>query len=141
MARNTNTASARKSSSGSKSEETMLKDLFIDELKDIYWAEKNLVKALGKMQKSATSEELSVAFQDHRAVTEEHVTRLEQVFDMLELAPRAKKCEAMAGLIEESNNVLEELPKGTAVRDAGLIIGGQKVEHYEIAAYSSLVQL
>ena len=124
-----------------KSEETMLRELFIDELKDIYWAEKHLTKALPKMKKASTSDELASAFEDHLAVTEEHVTRVEQVFEMLDMTARAKKCEAMEGLVVEAQNIIEELPKGTAVRDAGLIIAGQKVEHYEIAAYGSLVQL
>jgi ferritin-like metal-binding protein YciE len=146
MPRNTSSTGTKKAtkSSGSsnmKSEETMLKELFIDELKDIYWAEKHLTKALPKMKKGATSEELANAFDEHLAVTEEQIGRLEEVFEMLDMTPRAKKCEAMAGLVEEANSIMEDLPKGTAVRDAGLIIAGQKVEHYEIAAYGSLVQL
>lgn len=142
MPRN-NTAGNKKSSGAStaKSEETMLKELFIDELKDIYWAEKHLTKALPKMKKAATSEELANAFDEHLAVTEEHVSRVEQVFEKLDMTARAKKCEAMDGLVQEAQNLIEELPKGTAVRDAGLIIAAQKVEHYEIAAYGSLVQL
>jgi ferritin-like metal-binding protein YciE len=134
-------ATATKGATAGKSEETMLKELFIDELKDIYWAEKHLTKALPKMKKAATSEELANAFDEHLAVTEEQIGRLEEVFEMLEMTPRAKKCEAMEGLVEEAQGIIEDLPKGTAVRDAGLIIAGQKVEHYEIAAYGSLVQL
>jgi ferritin-like metal-binding protein YciE len=136
-----NGATASKGASSQKSEETMLKELFIDELKDIYWAEKHLTKALPKMKKAATSEELANAFDEHLAVTEEQIGRLEEVFEMLDMTPRAKKCEAMEGLVEEAQGIIEDLPKGTAVRDAGLIIAGQKVEHYEIAAYGSLVQL
>ena len=94
-----------------------------------------------KMKKASTSQELANAFEDHLAVTEQHVTRVEEVFDLLDMTPRAKKCEAMSGLVEEAQQIIEDLPKGTAVRDAGLIIAGQKVEHYEIAAYGSLVQL
>jgi ferritin-like metal-binding protein YciE len=124
-----------------KSEETMLKELFVEELKDIYWAEKHLTKALPKMKKAATSEELANAFDEHLAVTQEQVGRVEQVFELLDMAPRAKKCEAMDGLVKEAQEVIEELPKGSAVIDAGLIIAAQKVEHYEIAAYGSLVQL
>jgi ferritin-like metal-binding protein YciE len=143
MPRNTSTSGTKKSTASStgKSEETMLKELFVDELRDIYWAEKHLTKALPKMKKAATSEELANAFDEHLAVTEEHVARVEQVFEMLEMTARAKKCEAMEGLVVEAQNLMEELPKGTAVRDAGLIIAAQKVEHYEIAAYGSLVQL
>jgi len=124
-----------------KSEETMLRELFIDELKDIYWAEKHLTKALPKMQKAATSPDLATAFAEHLQVTQNQIERVEQVFDLLDMPARAKKCEAMSGLVKEAQELMEELPKGTAVRDAGLIIAGQKVEHYEIAAYGSLVQL
>lgn len=124
-----------------KSEETMLRELFLDELKDIYWAEKHLTKALPKMKKAATSQELANAFEQHLTVTQGQIGRIEQVFEMLEMPARAKKCEAMDGLVTEAQNLMDELPKGTAVRDAGLIIAAQKVEHYEIAAYGSLVQL
>jgi ferritin-like metal-binding protein YciE len=134
-------ASQKTAKSGTKSEETMLKELFIDELKDIYWAEKHLTKALPKMRKAATSEELANAFEQHLAVTEGHVERVEQVFEALDMTARAKKCDAMDGLVTEAQSLIDELPKGTAVRDAGLIIAAQKVEHYEIAAYGSLVQL
>jgi ferritin-like metal-binding protein YciE len=118
-----------------------LKELFIDELKDIYWAEKHLTKALPKMAKAATSEELRGAFEDHLEVTMTQIERLEEVFELLEIPARAKKCEGMEGLVKESQSIMEEMPKGTAARDAGLIISAQKVEHYEIAAYGSLVQL
>ncbi len=124
-----------------KDEKTLLHELFVDELKDIYWAEKHLTKALPKMAKAATSEELRSAFEEHLVVTEEQIGRLEEVFELLDMPARAKKCEAMEGLVKESQNVIEEMPKGTAARDAGLIISAQKVEHYEIAAYGSLVQL
>jgi ferritin-like metal-binding protein YciE len=123
------------------SEETMLKELFIEELKDIYWAEKHLTKALPKMKKAATSEELANAFDEHLTVTQKQIERLEKVFELLDLTARAKKCEAMEGLVKEAQQVIEELPKGSSVIDAGLIISGQKVEHYEIASYGSLVQL
>ena len=143
MPRNTSTSKSKKSSGGAsaQSEETMLKELFIEELRDIYWAEKHLTKALPKMMKAATSEELAAAFEEHLAVTEQQIERVEQVFEMLELTPRAKKCEAMDGLVREGQNVIQDMPKGSAVIDAGLIISAQKIEHYEIAAYGSLVQL
>lgn len=143
MPKNTGTSKSKKSSGSStmRSEETMLKELFIDELKDIYWAEKHLTKALPKMKKAATSQELAAAFEDHLAVTQNHVERAEKVFELLDMTARAKKCEAMDGLVREAQEVIEELPKGSAVIDAGLIISAQKVEHYEIAAYGSLVQL
>ncbi|MGV3530538.1 MAG: ferritin-like domain-containing protein [Flavisolibacter sp.] len=143
MATNTGRTAApkKKAATSTKTEETMLRELFIDELKDIYWAEKHLMKALPKMQKGSTSQDLAAAFEDHLKVTEKQVARVEKVFEMLDMTPRAKKCEAMEGLVKEGQEVMEELPKGSSVRDAGLIISAQKVEHYEIAAYGSLVQL
>src|SRR3954468_5781368 len=119
----------------------MLEKFFIDELKDIYWAEKHLVKALGKLSKQATTDELQQAFEDHAAATEEHVSRLEQVFEMFGKKAQAKKCEAMDGLTKEAEGLLEDTEDGSMTRDVGLIISAQKVEHYEIATYGSLVQL
>ena len=119
----------------------MLEKFFIDELKDIYWAEKHLVKALGKLSKQATTDELQQAFEDHAAATEEHVSRLEQVFEMFGKKAQAKKCEAMDGLTKEAEGLLEDTEDGSMTRDVGLIIAAQKVEHYEIATYGSLVQL
>lgn len=121
--------------------ESMLKDLFLDELRDIYWAEKHLVKALPKMQKAATSEQLATAFEDHLAVTQEQVARLEQVFGLLGEKPRGKKCEAMEGLVKEAESVIEDTEEGTSTRDVGLIMGAQKIEHYEIASYGGLAQV
>ncbi len=111
--------------------------LFMDELKDIYWAEKHLVKALPKMQKAATSSELIDAFADHLALTKGHVTRLEEVFELMGAKPVAKKCEAMDGLVTEAQELISE-EEESSVLDAGLIIAAQKVEHYEIATYGSL---
>lgn len=112
---------------------------FVDELKDIYWAEKHLVKALPKMQKAANSKELAQAFEKHTAETQTHIETLEKAFASLEEKPVAKKCDAMAGLLEEANGIIEETEKGTMIRDAGLILAAQKVEHYEIATYGTLV--
>ena len=117
------------------------KDFFIDELKDIYWAEKHLTKALPKMKKAASAALLSNAFANHLDATLQHINRLEQVFAILGKKPVAKKCEAMAGLIEEANSIIEETEKGTHLRDVGLVIAAQKVEHYEIATYGGLAQL
>jgi ferritin-like metal-binding protein YciE len=143
MPKSSSTAKTKKATQkySAQEEESLLKDLFIDELKDIYWAEKHLTKALPRMMKAATSEELAAAFEEHLSVTENQISRLEEVFGLLDMASRAKKCEAMEGLVKEGQNVIEEQPKGTAARDAGLIISAQKIEHYEIAAYGSLVQL
>lgn len=121
--------------------ESMLQELFLDELKDIYWAEKHLVKALPKMKKAATSEALATAFDDHLAVTQEQVARLEQVFELLGEKPRGKKCEAMEGLVKEAESVIEDTEEGSSTRDVGLIIGAQKIEHYEIASYGGLAQV
>ena len=118
---------------------SQLEKLFTDTLKDIYWAEKQLTKALPKMQKNATTDELKAAIEEHLTQTEEHVSRLEQVFEMCGKKAQAKKCEAMEGLIEEGNEIVEETEKGTMTRDAGIIMAAQKVEHYEIATYGCLV--
>jgi ferritin-like metal-binding protein YciE len=130
-----------RASSLQQDEASLLRELFLDELRDIYWAEKHLTKALPKMLKGATSQELASAFQSHLGQTEEQIVRLEQVFETIGERARAIKCEGMEGLVMEGQKVMEDTPKGTAVRDAGLIISGQKIEHYEIAAYGSLVQL
>lgn len=119
----------------------MLQKYFYDSLKDIYWAEKHLTKALPKMSKKATSEELVSALEEHLEVTEEHIARLEQVFELLGKKAQAKKCEAMEGLTKEAESVMEETEDGSSTRDVGIIISAQKVEHYEIAAYGGLAQL
>lgn len=114
-----------------------LRELFIDSLKDIYWAEKALTKALPKMAKNATSENLKTALEDHLNVTKEQVSRLEQVFEIIGKKAVAKKCDAMEGLIKEGESIMEETQPG-AVRDAGIIAASQKIEHYEIATYGTL---
>ena len=146
MPRNSKTTTGRVRTTNTKAaapynEESKLKELFVEELKDIYSAEKQLTKALPKMAKAATSEELANAFENHLGQTEDQITRVEQVFELLEMTARAKKCEGMAGLIQEGQQAIEETDAGTATRDAALIISAQKVEHYEIASYGSLVQL
>lgn len=142
MEKTKKTAGKKATASYSKEENSsMLHDLFMNELRDIYWAEKHLVKALPRLEKAATSEELATAFADHLAVTQDQVTRLEQVFEMLGEKPRGKKCEAMEGLVKESESLIEDTEDGTSTRDAGLIIAAQKVEHYEIATYGGLAQL
>jgi ferritin-like metal-binding protein YciE len=119
---------------------TQLETFFVDELKDIYWAEKHLTKALQKMKKAANSAELVAAFDEHLTVTKGHITRLENVFELMETKPQAKKCDAMEGITKECDSIIEETEKGTFTRDAGLIFGAQKVEHYEIATYGTLAQ-
>lgn len=114
-----------------------LKDLFEHELRDIYYAEKALVKALPKMAKGATSEKLKAGIEEHLEQTKGQVERLEQVFELLGVPARGKKCEAMEGLIEEGASLLEE-DADSDVLDAGIIAAAQKVEHYEIATYGTL---
>lgn len=121
--------------------QSSLRELFISEIRDIYWAEKHLVKALPKMQKAASSSKLKSAIGNHLTQTHTHVIRLEDVFGLLGEKVRAKKCDAMEGLVMEGESVIEDTDEGTATRDVGIIIASQKVEHYEIAAYGGLAQL
>jgi ferritin-like metal-binding protein YciE len=118
---------------------SQLMELFVDELKDINWAEKALTKAIPKMSKKATSQELIDALTSHHGETENKVTRVEQVFDSIGKKATAKKCEAMEGLIDEAGDIMESCEAG-AMRDAGIISAAQKVEHYEIASYGTLRQ-
>jgi len=113
-----------------------LNELFVEEIKDIYDAEKQLVKALPKMARATESAELRSAFEEHLEITKAHVSRLEEVFKLLGMAARGKTCEGMKGLIEEGAEAIEEM-EGT-VLDAALIASAQKVEHYEIATYGTL---
>lgn len=124
---------------GSKMQSSQLMKLFEDELKDIYWAEKKLTKAIPKMIKNATSPELVKALKNHLAETEEQVIRCEKVFDSIGKKAVAKKCEAMAGLTKEAEEIMEDCEEG-AMCDAGIISAAQKVEHYEIASYGTLRQ-
>jgi ferritin-like metal-binding protein YciE len=111
-----------------------LHDLYVDELKDLYNAEHQLLKALPKMAKAATAPELSQAFTDHLAETKGHVERLDKIFKKLDASPKGKTCKAMEGLVEEGKEVMEEDAE-PAVMDAALIAAGQRVEHYEMAGY------
>jgi ferritin-like metal-binding protein YciE len=120
-----------------KNQEKTLEDLFLETLKDMYSAEKQLVRALQKMGKAANSEELQEAFETHRTETEGQVARLEQDFERLDKPARAKTCEAIKGLVEEANEVAKEF-KGSAALDAGLISAAQAVEHYEISRYGTM---
>jgi len=122
-------------------EDSMLHEFFVLQVKDLYYAEKHIVKTLPKMAKAATSKELKDAFKKHLEDSKVHVTRLDDVFGLLELKPRGKKCEAIEGITKEGEGVIEDTEAGTATRDVGLIIAAQKVEHYEIASYGGLVQL
>jgi ferritin-like metal-binding protein YciE len=117
--------------------ETKLGKLFEEELRDIYWVEKALTKAIPKMIRNATSTDLIAALETHLTETEDHVKRAEQVFEIIGKTARGKTCEAMEGLIKEAEEIMEESDEGV-MRDAGIIAAAQKVEHYEIAAYGTL---
>ena len=130
-------AAASKKAPAKKDAAKELKDLFEDSLKDIYWAEKALVKALPKMEKNATDAKLKQAINNHIAETKVHVSRLEDCFKALGKKAEAKKCDAMQGLLDEGTSIMEETEPG-AGRDAGSIAASQKVEHYEIATYGTL---
>jgi ferritin-like metal-binding protein YciE len=121
--------------------EPALYELFMDGIRDIYWAEHHLLKALPKMIKAASSPELVRAIEQHLSETENHVSRLDQIFGLLKEKAIAKKCDAMEGLSKEGEAVIESTEEGTATRDAGIILASQKVEHYEIATYGGLSQV
>lgn len=118
-------------------EEKTLDDLFLDTLKDIYFAEKQIVKALPKMAKAAQSPDLKAGFEQHLEETHGHVERLEQIFELLDKPPRGKTCDAILGILEEGKSIMEDF-KGTIALDAGLVSAAQAVEHYEIARYGTL---
>jgi ferritin-like metal-binding protein YciE len=115
-----------------------LQDLFHDTLKDIYFAEKKILSALPKMAKAAESDELKAAFEKHEGQTEQHVERLEQVFEEIDAKPKGKTCDAIMGIIAEGEEVMKEY-KGTPALDAGLLAAAQAVEHYEISRYGTLI--
>ena len=117
--------------------EKTLDDLFLDTLKDIYYAERQIVKTLPKMAKAAQSEELRAGFEQHLEETHGHVERLEQIFEMLGKPARGKTCDAILGITEEGKSIIEDF-KGTIALDAGLVSSAQAVEHYEIARYGTL---
>ncbi len=133
----TKKASTQKETKGSAVPADKLMELFEDELKDIYWAEKALTKALPKMIKKVTSPELAEAITNHLEETNEHVTRLEQVFESIGEKVQSKKCEAMSGLLKEADELMTDTDEG-GMRDAAIIAAAQKVEHYEIATYGTL---
>ena len=117
--------------------EKKLSDLFYDQLKDIYFAERQILKGLPKMAKAAKSEELKTAFLHHRDETEGHVERLQQIFEIIGKRAQSKTCEAIKGILEEGDEIIEDYA-GSQALDAGLLAGGQAVEHYEMARYGTL---
>jgi ferritin-like metal-binding protein YciE len=116
-----------------------LDDLFLDTLKDIYFAEKQILKALPKMAKAAHSEKLRAAFERHHVETEGQVDRLEKVFELIDKPARSKTCDAIQGILEEGREIMEEY-KGSEALDAGMLAAAQAVEHYEISRYGTLKQ-
>lgn len=139
MESNSTTATAKNVGAGASN--SLLKEFFIDELKDIYYAEKHIAKTLPKMKKAATSQELKHAFESHETMTKEQIVRLEKVFEILGKKAKGKTCEAIEGIIKEGEEIIAETEAKTATRDVGLILAAQKVEHYEIATYGGLTQL
>lgn len=115
--------------------------LFKEQLKDIYWAEKHLLKALPKIKEAASTPTLREAIGDHMKETENQIERLEKVFEKLGMEKKGKKCEAMAGLLEEADEILDEFKNGKYVKDAAIIMAAQKIEHYEIATYGTLCNM
>lgn len=135
-------SSTQSRQTGSKEDKNApLMQLFTDALKDMYWAEQAIIEGLKKLQQAATNEELTEAFEDHELETKKHLSRLEKVFEQLNLPAEGKKCAAMEGILKEADEVIKHTPEGSATRDAGLIIAAQKVEHYEIASYGGLVAI
>ncbi len=144
-------AVANKSKSGNKisqaekmknnDESSDLLEFFVDELKDIYWAENHLLKALPEMKEAATTAELEKAIEQHIAETKNQVVRLDKIFKILDEKAEGKKCEAMAGLVKEAQEIVEDTEDDSIVRDVAIIFASQKVEHYEIATYGSLKAL
>ena len=116
---------------------TTLEELYVDELRDLYSAENQLVKALPKMAKAANSEDLKAGFEEHLEQTKVHVKRLEEIFDKLDKSPKGKKCKAIEGLVEEGSEIIKE-DMDPEVKDAALIAAAQRVEHYEMAGYGTV---
>lgn len=125
-------------SNDTEQEGVALRRLFLDGLRDLYWAETRLTKSLPTMAQAATSRGLTKAFETHLSETEEHVNRIERIFKLLDETAQSKKCQAMIGLLDEADEIIKSTKDGSLVRDCGLILAAQKVEHYEIASYGTL---
>jgi len=121
-----------------KMQKSEFHQFFVDELKDIYWAEQHLAEALPKLQKASTSKELAMAFEKHTKETQAQIKKVEKIFELLGEKAETKKCDAMEGLLKEAKSIIEDTEKETFTRDAGLILAAQKAEHYEIATYGTL---
>lgn len=138
---NQSSSTGQPRNAGAGAGDSLLKELFVESLQDIYYAEKALTKAMPRMQAAATSPELIQAFENHLQQTQGQIQRLEQVFQLIGEEAEGKKCEAMEGLVKEAESIISDTDEGTSTRDVGLIMAAQKVEHYEIASYGSLRQL
>lgn len=138
---NQSSSTGQPRNAGAGAGDSLLKELFIESLQDVYYAEKALTKAMPRMQAAATSPELIQAFENHLQQTQGQIQRLEQVFQLIGEDAEGKKCEAMEGLVKEAESIISDTDEGTSTRDVGLIMAAQKVEHYEIASYGSLRQL
>ncbi|THU34150.1 ferritin-like domain-containing protein [Niastella caeni] len=141
MANQTNAGSQQSTRRSTGNTDSKLHLFFMQQLQDVYWAEKKLVKTLPKLAEAATSTRLKQAFNDHLEQTIHHVTRLENIFNLLGEEPKGLKCAAMAGIVDEGADIIDETDEGSAQRDVGLIFAAQKAEHYEIATYGGLVTL
>ena len=120
---------------------SQLEEFFVESLKDIYWAEKHLTKAIPKMIKAATTEELQEVLDEHLVVTRDQVVQLEKIFEMMGKKPQSEKCDAMEGLTKEADDIIAATEEGSMTRDVAIIMAAQKIEHYEIATYGTLVRL
>ena len=136
-----NTMPTQSTSSSKTAQHSKLREFFIDQLQDIYWAEQKLVKTLPKLSQASRSPELRQAFDSHLNETKNHVTRIEKAFSLMKEKAESKECPALKGIVKEGEDIIDETEDHTAQRDVGLIFAGQKAEHYEIATYGSLVQL
>lgn len=134
------TKSKEQNTTNSQAKGNKFREFFIDQLKDIYWAENALLEALPKMAEAATSKKLAKAFEKHTKETEGQVQILDQVFELMGEKAEGKKCEAMAGIVKEAESVIKDTENDSYTRDAGLVLAGQKTEHYEIASYGALVE-
>jgi ferritin-like metal-binding protein YciE len=131
----------RSAKAGDRQEGSTREKFFVDQLKDIYYAEQKILQSLPKMKEAATTDELQEAFIDHLHQTERHVRRLDKVFQCLGQTSEGKRCDAIEGILKEAEEIIGQTQDGTLTRDAALIIAAQKVEHYEIATYGGLLQL
>ena len=141
QSKSTSAAQKKKQARFSEEHEGKLLEFFVEEVKDIYFAEHEALKALKKMEKAATSKALKDSIIQHQGETEEQIKRLEEVFSLLGEKPSKKKCEGILGIIKDGESVIEDTDDNTMVRDAAIIIASQKLEHYEITSYGSLAEL